>query len=154
MNIFKEEALKYFHKGINVIPDKFQSKMPAIKGWTEYGEKRVTKDDITGWSNAFDSTNIAVPLGSYNKICVLDVDTTDQKLIDFLDRNLPASPVERYGSKGFVRFFRTYPGCSNYMVKDALGNCVFEVLAQKKKITIAPSVHPSGMKYRLSLIHI
>ena len=36
MNLFKEYAAEYLDNGYSVIPDKFRSKMPAIKNWNHY----------------------------------------------------------------------------------------------------------------------
>lgn len=155
-NIYKEYANKYFLKGINVIPDGYASKRPprGFMNWSKYCDTEVTKDLQNEWFDTYTETNIAVPLGSFNNLCVIDVDTDDEKFIKFLEKNLPPSPVERVGSKGFVRFYRGYPGISNYMVKDNCLNVIFEVLAANKKVTIAPSIHPAGMKYKWNPVRV
>lgn len=152
MNLYHKTVNEYEKLGINLIPDKFASKASAINKhnhdfkWTHYCDHPLSCDDIRKF-RTFGATNVAIPLGSYNNICVIDVDTTDLKLLEFLKKALPPSPVERIGSKGFARFYRSYPGICNYAVKDVLGNIVFEVLAKNKKITVPPSVHPAGPVY-------
>jgi len=147
-HIYKDNFKKYLHEGINVIPDRYAAKTPLIKGWNDYCEKPVSHDQADAWCNQFSETNIAIPLGNQNNLCVIDVDTTDARLLEFLDKNLPPSPVTRLGAKGFVRFYRSYPSLQNYILKDCNNNVVMEMFARNKKITIAPSVHPSGCLYK------
>lgn len=150
MNIFKQHALNYFHKDIDVLPDGFMMKrFPAgSSGWAKYYDRPPSKDDLLRWFQEFSKTNIAVALTEYNDLCVIDVDTTDEDMVNFLRDTLPASPVERIGSKGFVRFYRKYPGICNYTVRDGNKGVIFEVLAKRCKITIPPSIHPAGMQYK------
>lgn len=148
MNIYKEFAPQYFMKGYTTIPDKFKKKLPAIKGWNKFSYQKMSKDEMLKIADSFTETNISVNLGQANNLCIIDVDTTDTKIVEFLAQALPQSPVERIGSKGFVRFFRPYPGFNNYMLKDSLGNNIMEVLGPDKKVTIPPSIHPAGMQYK------
>jgi len=149
MNIFKKEALNYFHKGIDVLPDGFMTKrFPAgSSGWSTFYDRPASKDDLLSWFQKHPKTNISTIFTEYNDLCVIDVDTTDQELLKFLEKALPQSPVERIGSKGFVRFYRKYPGICNYVVKDGNKQVIFEVLAKRAKVTIPPSIHPAGMEY-------
>ena len=149
MNIFKQHALNYFHKDIDVLPDGFKSKKfpKGSSGWATYYDRPATKDELLEMFQKHLETNISVIFTEYNDLCVIDVDTTDEELVKFLEKSLPASPVERIGSKGFVRFYRKYPGACNYTVKDGNGQVVFEVLAKRAKVTIPPSIHPAGMQY-------
>ena len=41
MNLYKQYAREFTDAGYSVIPDKFASKQPAIKGWTNYCENNL-----------------------------------------------------------------------------------------------------------------
>lgn len=145
-NNYGENALKYWHAGYAPIPDKYMSKHPAIKGWNAYCENMPTKEEIQEWGITFQQSNIAIATGAASNIAVIDVDTDDPEMLELLRAHLPSSPVERVGSKGFARFFR-WNGVSKTEVVKVNGNIIFEILADNKKITIPPSVHPNGMQY-------
>lgn len=149
MSIYSEFCLEYLKKGLSVIPD--NGKKPMVKNWTEYCERQPTKEEVMEWCSNMPKANIAVCLGKQSGIIVLDFDETDPELIKVIEPLLPESPVERFGSKGFARFFR-YSGEStqNVYVKDPSKKngkrVVLEVLSTGKKITIPPSIHPDTEK--------
>lgn len=147
MNNYGDNALKYWHAGYAPIPDKYGSKMPAIKGWTNYCVNVPNKEEIENWSSTFTQSNIALTTGAASGIAVVDVDTDDPEMLELLRASLPSSPVERVGSKGFARFFK-WNGISKTEVVKVNGQVIFEILAEGKKITIPPSKHPNGMDYK------
>lgn len=154
MSIFKDHALNYLQQGYNVIPDKAKSKIPAILGWNEFSKKRPSLEEINQWCEIKDS-NISIMFGELSGIVGLDLDTNDENILSQISHLLPASPVERIGSKGYVRFFK-YSGevsqevFENYV--DPIDNVskkrvILELLSTGKKCTIPPSIHPSGKVY-------
>jgi Bifunctional DNA primase/polymerase, N-terminal len=146
MNNYKEFALQYHDKGLSVIPDKFGTKLPAIKEWSRFCDELSSLDDITKWSNTFNTSNISLCLGEASGIIALDVDTEDQKILDLIVPLLPKSPVEKLGAKGFTRFFK-YSGEHTQQIKFN-GLVVLEILSGGKKTTLPPSKHPSGVNYK------
>ena len=146
MNNYKEYSELYLSNGISVIPDKYKQKIPAIKGWTEYCDRLPNNNEVAQWSTIGD-TNIAVCTGKASGLVALDFDCTDPKIIEAINvDSLPKSPVERIGAKGFVRFFK-YNGEKTFTLKHA-GGVILEILSENKKVTIPPSIHPSGMGYK------
>lgn len=145
-NIYKDNALDYIRAGYSATPARYESKRPAIKEWTTYCRQLPSEQEYLNWANNFDETNIDICLGKASGIIALDFDSTDPEIIDLIGHMMPESPVERIGSKGWVRFFR-YTGESSYAFKFN-GEVVFEILSDNKKVTIPPSVHPSGMTYK------
>ena len=148
MSIFSDNCLAYLRKGLSVIPD--IGKRPLVKEWTQYCDRQPTKEEITEWTESFPKANISLCLGKQSGIIALDFDETDPELIKIIEPLLPASPVERFGSKGFVRLFR-YSGeyTQNVWVKDSVTGkkrIVLEVLSHGKKVTIPPSIHPDTHK--------
>lgn len=146
MNNFKDNALQYHDMGLSVIPDKFGTKIPAIKEWSRFCDELSSLDDIHQWSTTFSTSNIALCLGEASGIIALDVDSVDQKILDLIVPLLPSSPLEKYGAKGFTRFFR-YSGEHTQTIKFN-GEVVLELLSGGKKTTLPPSLHPSGVNYK------
>ena len=146
-NIYKKHAQKYLDKGMSVIPDKFKSKQPAIKAWSDFCYRQPTEEEVKSWMTNFEEkgSGISLALGEASGIIALDVDTIDQKILDLILPILPDSPVEKKGSKGFTRFFK-FMGQHTDIVKYN-GEVVLEVLSNGKKTTLPPSVHPNGADY-------
>lgn len=136
---------KYLNKNLSIIPDKFASKLPAIKGWSDFCHKSPTKQDWLNWSNNFDKYNVSLCLGPASGIVALDLDTDSPDILDKILHLLPNSPLEKKGSKGFTRFFK-YTGQSTEILKHN-GNVILEILSTNKKTTLPPSTHPNGEKY-------
>lgn len=154
-SIFKINALDYLKKGFSVIPDKQGTKAPAIMEWTKYSNRMPNLEEINNWIEIKD-TNLAVMLGESSGIIALDLDTDDKHILDQISHLLPPSPVERIGSKGWLRFFR-YSGENSQEVFETYldlaenkqkKRVVIELLSHGKKCTIPPSIHPKGMEYK------
>ena len=146
MNLYKQYAREFTEAGYSVIPDKFASKQPAIKGWTNYCENKPTDQEIENWGNSFEQTNVAVCLGKASGIVAIDFDCTDPEVAEIMELLAPASRVEKVGTKGWTRFYKWHPGIKTDNLK-INGNIIFEVLSEGKKTTIPPSKHPSGTSY-------
>jgi hypothetical protein len=145
-NIYLENYQSYISKGFSVIPGKYGSKVPAIKNWNEYCYRLPTTDELVSWTRMLTETNLDLALGEASGIVALDLDCTDQRILDVIMPLLPPSPVSKVGSKGETRFFR-------YMndVSDSLkfnGEMVVEILSSNKKTTLPPSRHPNGLTYK------
>tara|TARA_B100000902_G_scaffold56610_1_gene63422 strand:+ start:396 stop:2498 length:2103 start_codon:yes stop_codon:yes gene_type:complete len=146
MNLYKQYAKEFTEAGYSVIPDKFMSKQPAIKGWTNYCNNKPTEQEIENWSNTFHKSNVAVCLGEASGIVAVDLDCVDPAIVALVERVVPQTKIEKVGSKGWTRFFKWHDGIETDKVTHN-GNIVLEVLSTKKKTTIPPSVHPSGSSY-------
>lgn len=144
-NIYKSYSKIYHQNGYSCIPDKYMSKQPAIKDWSKYSNQLPTFEELTSWNNNFSESNIAVLLGEASGIVALDLDATDQRVLDIVMPILPESPVTKIGAKGETRFFR-YTGETTDILKFN-GEVVIELLSTFKKTTLPPSVHPSGVNY-------
>ena len=146
MNIYKENCQAYLDKGFSVIPDKWMSKQPAIKAWSDYCFKLPTKGEVESWSNNFDKSNIAICLGTASNVVALDIDEVRPEILEIIMPMLPKSPVVKIGSKGETRFFR-YTGVEHTQTLKFGGEMVIELLSNNKKTTLPPSVHPNGSNY-------
>jgi hypothetical protein len=147
MSIFKENCLAYLKAGYSVTPGR--GKKPLIKEWSKYCERLPTLEEVQEWCN-FPEANIDICLGEASGIIALDFDSIDPELIKQIEYLLPDSPVERRGSKGWVRFYQ-YSGEPTQVLSttnsEGKKEVVLELLSTGKKVTIAPSIHPLGMPY-------
>ena len=144
-NLYALYSKKYLQEGYSVIPCKFQSKMPAIKQWTDFCYRLPTMEERESWARNFTESNLDIALGESSGIIALDIDATDQAILDTIMPILPSSPCVKKGSKGETRFFR-YTGEVSESLKFN-GETVIEILSGKKKTTIPPSIHPNGASY-------
>ena len=145
MNIYKHHAPKFLDKGYSVIPDRGGQKLPAIKEWSKYCAQKPTQEEFDGWSQSLPNTNISVCLGEASGIVALDLDCTDDAVIDLIKHMLPPSPVEKKGTKGWTRFYKYLQGQRTELVKHN-GEVVIELLSTGKKTTIPPS-QLKGLNY-------
>ena len=144
-NHYKEHALRYWHKGLSVIPDKYGKKQPMFSGWSDYCYRLPTKEEVLSWSTQIGDSNIALCLGEASKVVALDIDTVDPQVLEIIMPILPESPVVKKGAKGETRFFQ-YSGETTDSVKHN-GMMVIEILSSGKKTTLPPSLHPNGESY-------
>ncbi|QDP61649.1 MAG: putative bifunctional DNA primase/polymerase [Prokaryotic dsDNA virus sp.] len=147
MNIYKEYVDDFIDKGMSVIPDKFAMKQPAIKGWTEYCDRKPTKEEVLQWKTSFDKTNIALCTGKASGIIAVDMDCIDPEIVKIINQMTIPSPVEKVGGKGWTRFYRYDEAIKTCNIKYR-GQVVIEILAEGKKTTLPPSRHPSGTSYK------
>ncbi len=145
-NVYKDQGLDYLAKGLAVIPGKYGSKMPAIKGWSKYCDELPSEKDALTWINTFDKSNLDLCLGKASGIIALDLDCVDEEILNLIQDMLPESPVEKVGSKGWTRFFK-YTGEMSCSLKWQ-GENIIEILSSGKKTTMPGSLHPNGMRYR------
>jgi len=142
---YKEFAPLYLAKGYSAIPDKFKSKRPAIKGWSEYCDRLPTEQEVDQWSTTFNESNISLCLGEASGVIAVDVDTEDSQILELIREHLYPSEFEKIGNKGFTRFYR-YTTEHTAIFKHNK-SVLFELLSNGKKTTLPPSVHPNGMQY-------
>lgn len=148
-NVYKQFYKKYLGAGFSVIPDKPRSKAPAIKDWSAYCHNQPTIDQASEWANAFPESNMSICFGPASGVIGLDFDCTDPEIVALIEGFLPVSPVEKFGMKGWTRFFR-YNGEVTQSIKYN-GEMVIELLSVGKKATLPPSIHPdTGEEYTWS----
>jgi len=145
-HVYKDYGHLYRKKGYAAIPEKFMSKMPAIKQWSDYCHRLPSHEEIESWIDNFTETGISICMGKASGIVALDLDATDPKILDLIIPLLPESPVQKVGQKGFTRFFK-FNGEHTEAVKHN-GEVILEILSTGKKCTIPPSIHPCGDAYK------
>jgi len=144
-NHYAEFQKLYQQAGYSVIPGKYGSKLPAIKAWSDYCYRYPSVDEVMSWMTNFSETNLDLACGKASGVIALDLDCTDQRILDVILPILPQSPVVKKGSKGETRFFK-FTGEQTESLKFN-GEMVVEILSSNKKTTLPPSRHPNGLNY-------
>lgn len=129
--------IKYFEKGLSVIPVMKRGKAPIIPNWSKYCKELPNENEVEGWT--VDRYNIGIACGPASGIIVLDIDTNDPNIIS----KCPMSPVVRVGAKGEARFFKYDPNIKSQSIP------YIDILAEGRQVVVPPSIHPTtGKAYK------
>jgi hypothetical protein len=115
--------------------------MPDITQWSTYGSQMPTELEMQHWLASFPRGNIGLPLGPASGLCMIDIDTEDQALIDAIMNILPPSPWVRVGKKGMGLAYR-FEGQKNFKLRGAAGGMIMEFLGLGNQMVMPPSIHP------------
>jgi len=115
--------------------------MPDIMQWSTYGSQMPTQLEMQHWLASFPRGNIGLPLGPASGLCVIDIDTEDQDLIDAILDILPPSPWVRVGKKGMALAYR-FEGQKNFKLRGSEGGMILEFLGLGNQVVLPPSIHP------------
>jgi len=147
-NIFADTAPRYFAQGLSVIPLYSREKRPVPMEWSQYHDTPVPEQVQADWLQSCSTGNIGLVLGKQSGICVLDIDTENEGLIQLIRDLLPPSPWVRIGQKGMVLAFK-YTGHKTFRIKTASGESLCELLSERTQVVLPPSIHPkTGMPYK------
>lgn len=141
MGIFAEYAPVYWAHNLPVIPLRYQNKMPDITQWSQYGSQMPSQLEQNHWMASFPNGNIGLPLGPASKVCIIDIDTEDDALIEAILESLPKSPWKRVGKKGMALAYR-FEGQRNFKLRGADGGMILEFLGLGNQVVLPPSIHP------------
>lgn len=156
--IFAHTAPKLWELGISAIPLKVRDKNPVVKGWDRFAFEMPTPELRDGWLNTFPTGNIGVVLGPQSDLMMVDIDTTDEQIIDAILSVLPESPYRRVGQKGMVLAYR-YNGKSTSRIRGIaqhtkLENTIVEILSTRTQVVLPPSIHPDTQKPYVSNVDL
>lgn len=147
MNIFADNAPKYWAAGLPVIPLMAGEKRPAINGWQRYADVFPEQEDRDLWLDMYAPNNMGMPLGPSAGFVAIDIDVLEPEVQQIIERFLPKTPWIRVGKKGSVRLFR-YNGHRTARIRKADGSMIVEILSKGSQIAMPPSIHPdTGMPY-------
>ena len=103
--IFKDNAPKYWEKGLPVIPlhrwdavdtaGKKLGKAPMPAAWQLYNNSMPTPQEQANWLSQFPDNNIGLPLGAQSHCIALDIDSEVESEIALIDSLVPQSPWVR-----------------------------------------------------------
>lgn len=138
--IFAEYGRRLWESGLSVIPLRPNEKIPAVKGWQIYGERRAAESEIDEWEGTFGAGGIGLCTGPASGIIALDFDEDVGGLHAKIKAKIPPSPVRKRGARGETWFYRFNGERNRKWVKDGL--CVLEMLALGRHTVLPPSIHP------------
>lgn len=141
MNIFGQEAPKYWAVGLPVIPLRIMDKRPFFSGWSKYCTEMPTIEEQQSWAAEYQANNMGLPLGPQSGLVAIDYDYDDDRVLKAIMSVLPKSPWERVGQRGKVMVYR-YAGHEGKKIYDKDGRMVVEILSEGNQIVLPPSIHP------------
>lgn len=137
--MFSEVCDEYYSKGISVIPA--NGKRVPVDNFGRYSHKLPDKAEIEFFKTRFRNHNIGVMMGPINGLMVLDVDTDDKRVMQFIHQNVPKTNVKKFGKKGMTLFYKAVRK-TNAMYISKEGGCQLEFLCSSRYTVIPPSIHP------------
>jgi P4 family phage/plasmid primase-like protien len=140
-NIFAETAPAYYAAGLPVIPLYAREKRPIPMDWSQYHDIPVEADQQAEWIASCPNSNIGIVLGAQSDLCMLDIDTEDEGLIQTIRSVVPNSAWVRVGQKGMVLAFK-YSGLKTFRIKTGTGETLCELLSDRTQVVLPPSIHP------------
>lgn len=143
--LFAKHATAFWALGLPAIPLLFQEKRPAINDWSRFDHQLPTKEEQAQWLMMYADNNIGLALGAQSGMVMLDIDTTDDKLIALIRGAMPGSPWCRIGAKGMMLAYK-FTGTPTFRIKDVAGHTIVEHLSARTQIVLPPSIHPDTKK--------
>jgi hypothetical protein len=142
---FRAAAIQAWRSGLNVIPIKKADKIPHIRGWEEFSTNQIPKEKYKEWVSSFPDAGVALCTGERSGIIAVDVDLPRIEKFEFvfeiLDEILPETPCERFGSKGYHRYFRFDQDLSKKRIIKLSDEFRIEVLTNGCLSFLPPSIH-------------
>lgn len=141
--IFADHARKYWENNLSIIP--CDGKATHITKWQRYSERLTTEHEIDAWERAYPDKNLTLVLGPASGIIAIDVDINDS----LISKIVPASTVERFGSKGCVRFFKYNKEAKEFKSQKIYygkKHTVLELFIDSGNVLLPPSIHPDTGK--------
>lgn len=126
---------------MSIIPEK--NGVPLI-AWGEYMHRLPTDEEQERWAIEYPDAGAGLVCGAVSGIIGLDIDSDEEEA--FIMRFIPNAETLRakHGSKGRTIFFKYNGEASRSWKKD--GKVVCELLSDKRKTTIPPSIHRTTKK--------
>jgi hypothetical protein len=138
-----EAALKYVRRGWSVIPVRRSDKMPLVK-WREFQNRIPTEDEVREWWTTYPNANVALITGGVSKTVVLDIDTRKGADPEQVWQQHPTALVAESGGGGAHLFYQT----NGHRIRTGNSTRDIEVKGEGANVTLPPSIHPSGKRYR------
>jgi len=139
MTIFKDWCDKYIELGLNVTP--LNGKRPFLSEW------QLANHDYDDLIAKYPACNIGLICGELSGVVAVDIDLTDNDLINRVLAILPPSEIRKRGAKGLTLFYR-YQGEINQKLYYNGGTAV-ELLSTGNQTVLPPSIHPdTKMPYK------
>jgi hypothetical protein len=112
--------------------------------WQRFADRAPTELEQRIWAT-WPAAGVCVVLGgapdAIDDVVAVDVDTTDEHVIEAIREILPKSPVERTGSKGYAALYRASPSLASATF-DVDGKRALDFLPHGRQLVVPPSIHP------------
>lgn len=142
-------AYEYYERGLNVIPLSSGSKVPP-PGFDlkQRFSKRCTEADVRNWfADESLNPNIGIVTGHTSGVVAIDVDNIDDARE--LYKRLPKTEMMTITGKGVHLIYQIRSGdLVRPRVKANVRGVKADIRGENSYVVAAPSVHPSGAKYR------
>jgi hypothetical protein len=140
---------QYLRRGYSIIPLQPGTKKPSINDWSRFCRELPLRNEVIAWQSTHNDAGIGLACGPASNIVCFDLDLdlgieSDQAIYEEIRDLLPASPVEKVGSKGFTRFFQ-YSGEVSWQCRHG-GKVIFEILSIGRQTVLPPSIHPNTQR--------
>ncbi len=137
-----ETVLKYYRKGLSIIPLKKGEKKPSIK-WEEFQKRRATEEELKQWFRI--DSNFGIVCGEVSQnLVVFDFDEAESVNFVFSDfeKIKHKTMVVRTG-KGYHVYFRT----KKPVPSSKRTHLHLDIQSEGKYVVGPGSLHPSGAIY-------
>ncbi|GEM_PF-638869 len=139
----KREIKGYLSQGFSVLPLKSKDKKPFIK-WKSLQQTQPDLDEAIDWVDKFDDMNLGLVTGYANNLIVIDVDGPKGfDVLKGLGIKYEDHPHVITG-KGVHVYFT----CDEKLSNNAKVLTEIDIRSQGGYITVPPSLHPSGGRYK------
>ena len=137
-----ETVLKYYRKGLSVIPLNKGEKKPSIK-WEEFQKRRATEEELREWFRK--DSNFGIICGAVSgNLVVFDFDEADAVNFVFTDFNkIKEKTIVVRTGKGYHIYFRTAKPVSS----SKRTHLHLDIQSEGKYVVGPGSLHPSGAIY-------
>jgi hypothetical protein len=144
-----EEALRYIHKGISIIPmttyidEEGKVKKKPLIPWTEFQNRLASKEEVKSWWTKNPQGLIGAVTGNHSNICAADADKPEAltRLSEFLATSkVPTSCTPRPGNHFFFRPPQNCPGGNSTPIG-------LDFRGQNSLVILPPSINCQGKIY-------
>lgn len=135
-NIFQDWCDKFIGMGLNVTP--LNGKRPFLAEW------QLANHDYDDLTAKYPKCNIGLILGELSGVVAIDIDLTDEELINRALAILPPSEIRKRGAKGLTLFYRYQGEIPQKLFHN--GSTAIELLSTGNQTVLPPSIHPDTKK--------
>jgi len=145
-----QTALEYYEMGYSVIPLLPGTKDQPLVKWSEYQDRKATKEEITEWWKKYPKANIAIVTGKISGFCVVDHDrykpeySEEESLVYFPDHT--TTPMST-SPRGGLHMYYLWPNEHISGSSNAGGLKAVDFRCDGNYIVAPPSANGSGGKY-------
>lgn len=149
-SVFRDNAQRYWGRGLSAVPVKPGTKQPSIDHWSSYQSNLPKEDRRNEWLTNFADHGIGVLLGTEvlpgRVLVALDVD--DDRLVRMVEGMLGKAPSGKRGKKGatFFALASKDEKLKATVLKGGEGIGNIDFLASGRFTVLPPTIHPDTKK--------